>query len=71
MKKLWQEEIEAIKQRLNEIEAQLAKEYSPLRATTVENKRNEENRYISAPDILQNLGRWWYDESNWRRAYAE
>lgn len=50
-------EIEVIQQRLNAIEAQLAKQPSPLEAATTENKRNEENRYISAPDILQNLGR--------------
>lgn len=52
-----QEEIETIKQRLNTIEAQLANQPSPLEGATTENKRNEENRYISAPDILQNLGR--------------
>ena len=52
-----QEEIETIKQRLNAIEAQLAKQSSPSGANTEKNKRNEENRYISAPDILQNLGR--------------
>ena len=52
-----QEEMEAIKQRLNAIEAQLAKQSALLGATTAENTQNEENRYISAPDILQNLGR--------------
>lgn len=50
-------EIEVIQQRLNAIEAQLAKQSAPLEATTAENTQNEENRYISAPDILQNLGR--------------
>ena len=54
-KKLWQEEIEAIKQRLNEIEAQLAKEYSPLRATTVENKKYIEQDLAARQRDTRNL----------------
>lgn len=51
-----QEEIETIKQRLSRIEEQLIEQTAPV-ATITKNEQKEENRYINAPDILQNLGR--------------